>query len=199
MWIEPVLARKLHRVAAPEDLWNRTLMRGADTRVCGLETLSPAEHRDESRCRSLRGRATGAVVVWGMVAAMLVVVLVWGVPSRRDLVISSASAIQIRDWVKANAGLDVPLLADSSNVRLTGARVSHDGVEIACRVGRHDAKLLISKNKSSVQHAALNANSSTISWGMNNRLYTLACATPEDLRIACLLCHSSSERRMALN
>jgi len=183
MWIESELARKLSRVEAPEELWDRTL---ANTR--GSETAP-----------SVRPLFSGEKLAWALVAVTLLVVLIWGVPSRRDLVIRSASATQIREWVKANSGLDVPLLADSSGVRLTGARVSHDGVEIACRIGKHDAKLLISKNKSSVQHAALNANSSAISWGMNNRLYTLACATPEDLRIACLLCHSSSERRMALN
>jgi hypothetical protein len=183
MWIESVLAKELDRVAAPKDLWDRTLAKAR-----GSET-SP----------SPRPRFSGEKLTWALVAAMLVIVLVWGVPSRRDLVIRSANATQIREWVKANSGLDVPLLADSSSIRLTSARMSRDGVEIACRVGRHDAKLLISKNKSSVQHAALNANSSTISWGMNSRLYTLACATPEDLRIACLLCHSSSERRMALN
>lgn len=200
MWIESELARKLSRVEAPEELWDRTL---ADARGSG----TPVQNRDrkgaavpwERTLANARGSVPTRYRAWALVAAVLFVALVWGFPSRRDLVIRSASATQIREWVKANAGFDIPLLADSSGVRLTGARVSHGGVEIACRVGNHDAKLSISKNKSSLQHAALNANSSAISWGMNNRLYTLACATPEDLRIACLLCHSNSERRMALN
>ncbi len=44
-----------------------SVKRGADTRVCGLDTrleaLSPVEHRDESRRSSLRGRATPKVRV----------------------------------------------------------------------------------------------------------------------------------------
>jgi hypothetical protein len=103
----------------------------------------------------------------------------------------SDSATQIREWVKANAGLDVPLLGHSAQVRLTGARLFRGDAEIACRVGDHQAKLFISKGNSTLQHGAEPTKArSTVSWGMAGRSYTLACATPEDLKIACLLCHS---------
>jgi hypothetical protein len=157
----------------------------------------PVPHRSTGilACVDLRKK-----LAWAFVASMLVVVLVWGFRPRRDLVFRSESAAQIREWVKANAGLDIPLLGKSSPVRLTGARLMRGDVEIACRVGDHQAKLLISKEKSSVRHGGqFIKERSTVAWGMSGRLYTLACATPEDLRIACLLCHSSSESKIALN
>jgi hypothetical protein len=187
MWIETVLERKLDRVAAPEELWDRI-----DTR-----SLTVAAQKEASRLPS-RGRK-GAVLAWTCVTAMLVVVLVWGFRPRRDLVFRSESATQIRAWVKANAGFDVPLLG-SRQVSLAGARLVRGDVEIACRVGDHQAKLLVSKGNSSVRHGGqFIKERSTVAWGMSGRLYTLACATPEDLRIACMLCHSSSEPRIALN
>jgi len=186
MWIETILARKLYRVAAPEELWDRI-----DNRSL---TVATRTERLPSRDRK------GAVLGWSLVAATLVVVLVWGLRPRRDLVLRSDSAWQIREWVQANAGLDIPLLGHSAQVRLTGARLMRGDVEIACRVGDHQAKLLVSKGNSSLRHGALPTKSrSTFSWGMSGRLYTLACATPEDLKIACLLCHSSAERKIALN
>ena len=172
MWIETVLGRKLDRVAAPEGLWERI-----DNR-----SLTVAVQTERPRLQGL---------AWAFVAAMLVVVLVWGFRPRRDLVMQSDSATQIREWVKANAGLDIPLLGHSGQVRLTGARLMRGDVEIACRVGDHQAKLLVSKGNLSLQHGIQSTKArNTVSWGMAGRSYTLACATPEDLKIACLLCHS---------
>jgi hypothetical protein len=182
MWIETILERKLDRVAAPDELWDR------------IDRSLTVAARNEQRPRGVEKLA------WTLVAAMLVVVLAWGLRPRRDLVFQSESATQIREWVRANAGLDIPLLGNSPQVRLTGARLMRGDVEIACRVGNHEARLLVAKNSSSLQHGVQPTKErSTASWGMSGRLYTLACATPEDLRIACLLCHSNSESRIALN
>ena len=172
MWIEPVLERELDRVAAPEELWDRI-----DDR-----SLTVAVQTERPRLQGL---------AWAFVAAILVVVLVLGFRPRRDLVMQSESATQIREWVKANAGLDIPLFGHSGQVRLTGARLMRGDVEIACRVGDHQAKLLVSKGNSSLQHGTQPTKASgTVSWEKGGRLYTLACAQPEDLKIACLLCHS---------
>ncbi len=181
MWIETVLERKLDRVAAPRELWDRI-------------NKNQNQHRQECLCHTGSTGILACVdfkrkLVWTLVAAMLVVVLVWGFRPRRDLVMQSDSATQIREWVKANAGLDVPLPGHSASVRLTGARVMRGDVEIACRVGDHQAKLLVSKGNSTLQHGA-QPTRATVSWGMADRVYTLASATPEDLKIACLLCHS---------
>jgi hypothetical protein len=179
MHIESELSQKLSRVKAPEDLWNR------------IQNPKPSSSQG---VQSTREKLT-----WALVAACLAVALIWGIPAHRG--IQSASATQIREWVKTNTSIDVPLVGDPSPLRLVSASASRQGIEIACRIGNRPAKLLISKNKSILapKHAALNNNDTTISWGMSNRVYTLACATPEDLRIACLLCHSNSERRIALN
>ncbi len=62
--------------------------RGADTRVCRLETrleaLCCAGHRDESRCGSLRGRATfsqrgQATVEYALVSAGLLIPMTFGI------------------------------------------------------------------------------------------------------------------------
>jgi hypothetical protein len=175
MWIETVLERKLDRVAAPEELWERI-----DNRSLTVAVQTERSH--------IRDRVP--VLSWAVVGAILVVVLVWGFRPRRDLVIQSDSATQIREWVKANAGLDVSL-AESPQIRLTGARLLRGDLEIACRVGDHRAKLLVSKGNSTLQHGAQPTKAgSTVSWGLTGRVYTLACATPEDLKIACMLCHS---------
>jgi hypothetical protein len=172
MWIETELERKLDRVAAPEELWERI-----DSR-----SLTVAVQTERPRLQ---------VLAWASVAAMLVVVLVFGLRPRRDLVMQSDSGTQIREWVKANAGLDIPLLGRPGKVRLTGARLVRGDVEIACRVGDHQAKLLISKGNSTLQHGAEPTKAhGMVSWGMAGRVYTLACAAPEDLKIACQLCHS---------
>ena len=183
MWIETVLERKLDRVAAPEELWERI-----DKNQSPTQARMPVPHRSTGilACVDLIQK-----LAWTLIAATLVVVLVWGFRPRRDLVMQSESATQIREWVKANAGLDIPLLGHSGQVRLTGARLMRGDVEIACRVGDHQAKLLVSKGNSSLQHGAQPTKaSSTVSWEKGGRLYTLACAQPEDLKIACMLCHS---------
>jgi hypothetical protein len=183
MHIESELSQKLNRVKAPEELWNR---------------INENQHRQECLCYADR-QATNKLV-WTLVAAILIVVLAWGFRPRRDFVLRSDNAGEIREWLRANAAFDLPWLNNAAPLRLTGARLMRGDLEVACRVGDHAAKLLVAKGKSSVRHGSRpTTGQSTISWGMSNRVYTLACATPEDLRIACLLCHSSSERRISLN
>src|SRR5258708_24326283 len=143
MWIETVLERKLDRVAAPRELWDRI-------------NKNQNQHRQECLCHTGSTGILACVdfkrkLVWAFVAAMLVVVLVWGFRPRRDLVMQSDSATQIRDWVKANAGLDIPLLGHSGQVRLTGPPLMPGEVEIACRGGDPQAKLLVSKGNSGLQ------------------------------------------------
>jgi hypothetical protein len=109
-------------------------------------------------------------------AALIFGVVIWA-SYPREVGIRSGQGSQIREWVKVNAGLDVPLRGDPSPVRLVGARVVKGGVEIECRVGNREARLVVSK-----------AASSPLDLGRHGR-YTLKCATPEDLKTACLLCH----------
>jgi len=185
MHIESELSHKLHRVSAPEELWAR---------------VNENQHSRSTGIPACVDRKPTNKLAWALVAATLTVVLVWGLRPRRDLVLQSDNSAEIREWVKANAGLELPWLGRASQLRLTGTRLMRGDLEVACRIGDHPAKLLVAKGKSNVRHGSQIApGQGTISWGMSNRVYTLACATPEDLRIACLLCHNSSERRIALN
>jgi len=109
----------------------------------------------------------------------------------------SAKAAQVSAWVKANTGLDIPLPDQPEGVQLVGARVlkgETTAVEVAYRVGGHDAKLLVSKVESGLAvhsgHRFLgNPGTRASSWIMKDQRYTLACAEPGDLRAACTLCH----------
>src|SRR5258708_39936465 len=143
MWIETVLGRELDRVAAPRELWDRI-----DKNQSPTQARMPVPHRSTGilACVDLIQK-----LAWTLGAATLVVVFVWGFRPRRDLVMQSDSATQIREWVKANAGLDIPLLGHSGQVRLTGPPLMPGEVEIACRGGDPQAKLLVSKGNSGLQ------------------------------------------------
>jgi hypothetical protein len=94
----------------------------------------------------------------------------------------SGDALQIRAWVKDKTGIDVPLRAHAAGVQLTGARVARGSVEIAYRVGKRDGKLMVGGRPSA-------SGARVFTWSMDGRMYTLECATPEDLKVACNLCH----------
>jgi hypothetical protein len=148
-WIEAELVGGLRPVEAPGELWGRV--------VAGADGLGR------------RKRLPYIRFVFAVVAIVLSVVVWASYP--RGLGIRSEQGSAIKEWVKVNAGLDVPLRGDPSPVRLVGARVVKGGVEIACRVGNREARLVVSKAASS------------------HGRYTLKCATPEDMKTACLLCH----------
>jgi len=65
---------------------------------------------------------------------------------------------------------------------LTGARVAKGTVEIAYRVGKRDGRLIVGGRPSA-------SGARVFTWSMDGRIYTLECATPDDLKIACNLCH----------
>ena len=65
-----------------------------------------------------------------------------------------------------------------------GARVANGVVEINYKGGR----LVVTKGESGGQHA-VGSGARVFTWSKDGRTYTLACATPEELRVACGLCH----------
>jgi hypothetical protein len=153
---------------------------------------------------------------------------VWGIHSRRGvtagsqalaiqalarepryLEFHSGSVAQVRDWIKTRTGLDLPLPAElSPSVRLIGAQMV-DGAtaEVKCRIGDHDATLLVSKASATLRgvagHRFLGTESyqgtRVSSWIMRGQMYTLACAAPGDFRVECLLCHADTDRLSTLN
>jgi hypothetical protein len=158
-WFEPVLAHQLDRVAAPEELWER-VRNPRVVRKTGVHT-------------SVNAARVGA-------CATVVLVAIWLFVGHRGF--RSGDAGEIRGWVKAQAGIDVPLRARPAGVQLMGANFAKGSVEIAYSVGGRDGRLRVDG-----RHAGSSAR--VFTWSMDGHTYTLECATPEDLKIACNLCH----------
>ena len=158
-WFEPVLAHQLDRVAAPEELWERV--------------RNPVIRKKKSVHMSVNAARVGA-------CATVVLVAIWLFVGHRGF--RSGDAGEIRGWVKAQAGIDVPLRARPAGVQLMGANFAKGSVEIAYSVGGRDGRLRVDG-----RHAGSSAR--VFTWSMDGHTYTLECATPEDLKIACNLCH----------
>ena len=166
--MEEALREHLGRVTAPAELWNR------------VQEQRP--HR-AATVREWLPLAAGAAVLVLAVAGWAL----WKTSSP-PLELHSASASEVRQWVLANSGLDVPIPAKpSSLVEILGASIDRAVATISYRVGELKATLSVSKSVSGdTPHL-----SST--WTMNGQAYTLAVANPADLRTACVLCHNAHE------
>lgn len=193
MELEQVLVRELGPVTAPRELRDRVQLGRVG------QTNDP-------------GRSTRRSLIWAAVgiAAVLMLAAIWNYRSVADAGLEtlaastnppqfqSTDAGEIRGWVKATAGIDVALRPrPPASVRLVGASVRKDTAEISCRVGDRPAKLVVSKAQAGpfdgARHHVLSSNwfrrGRVLSWIMRGQLYTLACATPGDLKVACFLCH----------
>ena len=164
-WLEPVLASELGRVRAPEELWKR------------IETP-----KTRTRMRM--------PVLHAVAAATLIALALWSSYPRVQA-IQSSDSVRIREWIKANSGLEIPLLTELPvSLRLTGARIVRGRAEVGCRIGDRDIKLVVAKAESGVSHVHNHPNGGrSVSWAMHGQSYSLFCARPEDLKAACLLCH----------
>jgi len=165
-WFEPVLAQHLHPVVAPDELWERVQR----------PVRRPSVHASVNAAR-IRAWAMGAVAV----VALAMVVLAWVYPSHRN--IQSSDAAQVRAWVRANAGVDVPFVAQPAGVRLIGAGFSKGSVEIAYQVRDRQGKLILGDRRTPAGGAKVFRGS------VDGHTFTLECATAEDLKMACNLCH----------
>jgi len=172
-WLEPELERGLQPVAAPAELWNR---------VQGARVAKASARR----------------LVWAMAATVvLAAVALSKLPARHETLGDPQSAAfhcqnpaQLRAWVRANTGLDVPLRASlPRSIQLIGARSVGDHAEIAYRAGNRDGVLLVSRADGVAEqpHTRLSAKAS--SWVMAGQRFTLACNDPADFQLACKLCH----------
>ena len=170
MRVEAELRRGLQAVRAPEELWERVQRRDAVV---------------------TRG---GRRYVWMLAAAAMAMVVLFLARPRQEF--QSGDAARIRQWVQLHTGLDVPLEA-STALRLVGAKGTDGRAEIACRVGDRDVKLTVSRARAGVVQASAHQTyqgGKAVSWAMRGQLYTLACTTPEDLQVACMLCHAGGVR-----
>jgi len=170
MWVEAELRKGLQPVRAPGELWERIQQRDVEL---------PS-----------RGRR----YVWMLAAAAMATVVLFVARPRGEM--RSGDAARIREWVQLHTGLNVPLEA-STALRLVGAKGTEGRAEIACRVGDRDVKLVVSRARAGVVEASAHQTykgGKAVSWTMRGQLYTLACATPEDLQVACMLCHAGGVR-----
>jgi hypothetical protein len=176
-WLAPELERGLREVTAPPELWDR---------------IQAPKRAPAGGSRRL---------AWALAAAVVLIAFGLSTVHRESAAIESDSQplafhcqnpAQLRAWVKARTGLDVPLRgAPPASIQLIGARdlgPRNERVEIAYRAGDRDALLLVSRaSGAAVPHNNLTAKTS--SWVMNGERFTLACDNPADLQLACKLCH----------
>jgi len=179
--LEQTLIRELRPVAAPRALWDRV-------------ELGQAAKRDRS----------GIYLSWALVGLAAALMVATVLNFRGQPLISaktyspqfrSSDAVEIRGWVRANTGLDVPL--HQGAVQLIGASVKGESAEVVCKVGDRPVRLVIAKAQTAPfdgsRHHVLRSNwfrgGRVLSWIMSGQFYTLACLTPGDLRAACTLCH----------
>jgi hypothetical protein len=168
-----LLERGLRPVAAPPELWDR------------VRNSKPVSSRGSNR-----------MLVWAMAAAVVLIVAGLSLIQRDHAAYQVSSdhcenPAQLRAWVRAKTGLDLPLRADSSaSIQLIGARNVRGRVEISYRAGNRDAMLLVSRAEAgaaNVPHSRVSGNVSA--WVMAGQQVTLACADPAALQLACKLCH----------
>jgi hypothetical protein len=162
------------------------------------EVTAPPELWDRVRAaKAVSSRENNRTLVWAMAAAVVVMAVGLSLIHRDNVASSPLTSdhcqnpAQLRAWVRAKTGLDLPLRADSSpSIQLISARNEGGRVEIAYRAGNRDATLLVSRadaGSRSAPHNRVNGNVS--SWVMDGQRLTLACADPAALQLACKLCH----------
>lgn len=188
------LARHLRPVAAPEDLWYRIqeprqVHTGAVLRWPWWAFAAALAATIALFCFSLRSDTSSYLAQFAA-----------GELDRglEDVQFRSADPVQIRAWVQANAGMDIPLPARAGeNVRLIGASVFHSGSPLVCvtyRVGNQPSRLLVTGAAVAAPHHGSSERiryhgTSISTWVMQGQSYMLAWSAPENAHAACALCH----------
>ena len=181
-WLEPELQRGLGEVAAPEELWDR---------------IQSPQAAQTNRARPRLVLAMAAVVILAALALSRVrsedeTLAVQALASSSpQLAFRCQNSVQLRAWVRANTGLDVPLRSKPApSIQLIGARTVEGHAEIAYRAGNNDAVLVVSKAASGVAKIPHSRSNGRISsWVTAGQRFTIACNDPADFQLACRLCH----------
>ncbi len=176
-WLEPELRRGLRQVSAPQELWDR------------VRSPRSAPYRAARVSKRFYHGLLAVAVTLAVVGLSLV-----HSPVRQDshlLAFHCQNPAQLRAWVRANTGLDVPLRSTlPASIELIGARTGEGRVEIAYTAGNRDALLLVSRagaGSVDVPHSRVSGNVS--SWVMDGQRYTLTAGDASELQLACQLCH----------
>jgi hypothetical protein len=173
-WLAPELEHGLREVTAPPELWDRL-----------------------QSARLARPPASARRLVWALapslVLASVALLSLLRSPVRQDsqaIAFHCQNPAELRAWVKAKTGLDVPLRgAPPASIQLIGASNLGERAEISYRAGDRDALLLVSRANGAADAPHSNPAGKVSSWVMNGQRYTLACDNPADLQLACKLCH----------
>jgi hypothetical protein len=112
----------------------------------------------------------------------------------------TGSCAELNDWLKQNAGMDVPLPQAAPGVELLGARIlpapGSPIAAIAYRVAGSAATLFVTRahSRSDSPHnftrTASVGGPELISWGMRDLEYALVAASSTDPHAGCRLCHA---------
>ena len=202
--LERDLRHGLRGVSAPPELWDR---------------LNAARGNPPAAASTLTGDQGGAarfgnanpILVWALAASVAFIAAGLASIYRQSGAADEASALealtggsrsigfhcsnpsQLRAWVRAKTGINLPLRTEQeASIELIGAQAigGNRGVEIAYRAGNRDAVLLVSHVDSASPNSPHNRLASRVSsWVMDGQRYTLACADPAELQLACKLCH----------
>jgi len=174
------LSGLLGRVEAPPELWER--VRGSQAEACAT-LLGEAEGRNW-------WHRLQPVYLWSPL--VLAAVLLFLLLPPRDL--RSSDPGQVRSWVLAKAGIDLPLPSSlSPSVRiLSASRPDRSTAKIVYQVNGQDAELLVSLASAAGdgRHKMLSRTANTWSWSMHGVVYTVSCPSAEVSQVACQLCHS---------
>ena len=207
-WLETELIRQLGGVAAPDALWER---------IEGRRVSPPV--------RSFQ------LPVWPVAAAVILMAsagILWRADVTRDAgatmqtlalqelhgaqcEFQSDDPLEIRNWVKAKADIDIALPSERPasgrlGIRLLGASLLELGgkpvAAVSYLVGTSAATLLVSRRSGRVDVASEAhrfgpaesvQNAQLFSWRMRGQEYLIACSSPRDPQVACLLCHTQSQ------
>ncbi|MEP7354662.1 MAG: hypothetical protein ABI824_15650 [Acidobacteriota bacterium] len=211
--LEQALRQHLGRTSAPDDLWSRIRERRAADSVHSPITR-PVWFGWASAAAALIVMVGGGWTAWRLyqpevsVEAMAVEALTKG---PEHLGIQSSDPREVRDWLKKNSNVDVPLpsILKSPDMQLVGAAIlpgpqdqgGRPVAEVSYRVGDQQAELLISSNPSGTRTYPKHQNqeitplngAKVSSWSMRGQNYTLAWGAPSEFKAACLLCHTGSD------
>ncbi len=168
------LQRELRAVSAPPELWDRI-----------------------QRPQHARSTGSSRRLVWAMAVGVVLAAVALSLvrsPVRDNapqLAFHCQNPTQLRAWVRANTGMDVPLRsAPPASIQLIGARAGEGRVEIAYRAENHDGVLSVSSagaESANEPHSRVSGNVS--SWVMDGQRFTLASSDAAELQLACKLCH----------
>ena len=210
--LESVLAKHMGRDNAPDLLWNR------------IQNPQLSNEKISARTSSMWmqwGFASAALVLLGTLSAgiwwvrnlnpkptspeaMAVAALAY---KPDNLSLQTSDTTQIRNWVRTNSGIDIPLPPKhAATIQVIGARLIEGATpmaEVSYQVGGYRAALLVTKDPSGKRtypnHGLRPSDpvetAHVSSWSMRGQSYTLASdARGEEFETACLLCHDQTPK-----